>query len=122
MVMLSTCMAAADTLKQSKLMKDSLEITQEITKLIKHSPRRDVIFQRLKETLPVGSTPGIRVLCRTRWTVHAESVNSITTNYKTLEKTWEEALQVTQDTETKARTLARITDEEIHVLLQIHAQ
>ena len=31
-------LAAADALKQSKLMKDSLEITREITKLIKYSP------------------------------------------------------------------------------------
>ena len=64
-------LAAGDTLKQCKLMKDSLETTREITKLIKYSPRRDGIFQRLKETLPMGHTPGIRVLCPTRWTVRA---------------------------------------------------
>ena len=34
-------LAAGDTLKQCKLMKDSLETTREITKLIKYSPRRD---------------------------------------------------------------------------------
>ena len=96
-------LAAGDTLKQSKLMKEALETTREITKLIKYSPRRDGIFQRLKETLPVGSTPGIRVLCPTRWTVRAESIHSILTNYETLQRTWEEALQVTTDTEAKAR-------------------
>ena len=95
-------LAAGDTLKQSKLMKDALETTREITKLIKYSPRRDGIFQRLKETLPAGSTPGIRVLCPTRWTVRAESIHSIIANYETLERTWE-ALQATQDTEAKAR-------------------
>ena len=51
-------LAAGDTLKQSKLMKEALETTREITKLIEYSPRR------LKETLPVGSTPGIRSSCR----------------------------------------------------------
>ena len=51
----------------------------------------------------MGSTPGIRVLCPTRWTVRAESIHSILTNYKTLQRTWEEALQVTTDTEAKAR-------------------
>ena len=30
-------------------MKDSLETTHEITKLIKLSPRRDVLFQQFKE-------------------------------------------------------------------------
>ena len=88
-------LAAGDTLKQSKLIKDALEVTREITKLIKYSPRRHGIFHRLKETLSMGSTPGIRVLCPIRWTVHAESINSIIANYETLEKTWEEALQVT---------------------------
>ena len=96
-------LAAGDTLKQSKLMKEALETTWEITKLIKYSPRRDGIFQRLKETLPVGSTPGIRVLCPTRWTVRAESIHSILANYDVLQRTWEEALQATTDTEVKAR-------------------
>ena len=75
-------LAVADTLKQSKLMKDSLEITGEITKLIKYCPRRDGICQRLKETFLMGSTPGIRMLCPTRWTVCAESINSIIANAK----------------------------------------
>ena len=96
-------LAAGDTLKQFKLMKEALETTREITKLIKYSPRRDGIFQRLKETLPVGSTPGIRVLCPTRWTVRAESIHSILANYDVLQRTWEEALQATTDTEVKAR-------------------
>ena len=64
------------------------------------------IFQKLKETLPVGNNPGIIVLCPTkitRWTVRAESLKSIITNYEVLESTWDEALEITQDTETKAR-------------------
>ena len=69
-------LAAGDTLKKSKLMKDALETTREITMLIKYSPRRDAIFHRLKDTLPPGSTPGIRVLCPTRWTVRAESITA----------------------------------------------
>ena len=37
-------LATADILKQSKLMKDALDTTREITKLIKYSPRRYGIF------------------------------------------------------------------------------
>ena len=96
-------LATGDTLKQSEVMKDALETTREITKLIKYSPRRDGIFQRLKETVPVGSTPGIKVLCPTRWTVRAQSIRSILANYNTLQRIWEVALQATTDTETKAR-------------------
>lgn len=62
-----------------------------------------VLSTKRWKTLPAGSTPGIRVLCPTRWTVCAQSIHSIMAYYETLEKTWEEALQATQDTEAKAR-------------------
>ncbi len=52
-------LVAGYTLKQCKVMKYALEMTREITKLIKYSPRRDGIFQQLKEALPTGGTPGI---------------------------------------------------------------
>ena len=96
-------LAASDTLKQCKLMKDALDTSYEITKLIKYSPRRERIFQSLRENLPAGSTPGIRVLCPTRWTVRADSLLSITRNYDTLQNTWEEAIAVVKDSESKAR-------------------
>lgn len=95
-------LAASDTLKQCKLMKDALDTSYEITKLIKYSPRRERIFQSLRENLPAGSTPGIRVLCPSRWTVRADSLLSITRNYDTLQNTWEEAIAVVKDSESKA--------------------
>ena len=58
-------LACGDAVKNCKLMKDALETTREITKLIKKSPGRDACIARLKaETAP--STPGIRILCPTR--------------------------------------------------------
>ena len=44
-----------------------MDTAYELIKLIKKSPRRDAAFQKLKEKLPENS-PGIRVLCPTRWT------------------------------------------------------
>ena len=76
--------------------------THEITKLIKYSPRRDGIFQQLKESLPGSSAPGLRVLCPTRWTVRTDSLKSVIDNYVALEGTWEETADATKDTETKA--------------------
>lgn len=38
-------LAANDALESSKLLKDALDMTHEITKLIKYSPRREVIFE-----------------------------------------------------------------------------
>ena len=46
-------------------MRDALDTTYEITKLIKKSPGCDAIFKRLKEEMD-GDSPGIRVLCPTR--------------------------------------------------------
>ena len=60
-------------------MKDALETVHEISKLIKYSPRREGIFQKLKEDLP--SNPGIRVLCPTRWTVRAKLIASVIKNF-----------------------------------------
>ena len=57
-------LSACDTLKQCQVMRDALETTHEITKLIKYSPRREAIFQKVKESLPLESpncSAGIRV-------------------------------------------------------------
>ena len=70
----------SDTMKQCKIMHDALDKTHEITKLIKKSPARDVMFKHLKEEM-TSSCPGIRVLCSTRWTVRAEALKSINHNY-----------------------------------------
>ncbi len=92
--------AASDTLKESKLMRDALETVHEVTKLIKYSPRRQGIFQGIKED---AHSAGIRVLCPTRWTVRAESIANVLKNYEVLQSTWLEASSITSDSETKAR-------------------
>ena len=55
-------LATGDSVKKSKLMKDALDTTFEVSKLIKYSPKRDVKFGKLKENLAPGN-PGFRVLC-----------------------------------------------------------
>ncbi len=96
-------LAACDTLKKSKVMKDALELTHEMSKLIKYSPRRESIFKKIKESISLSSSPGIRTLCPTRWTVRAESLSSIINNFEALRSTWELAMDAVQDTETKSR-------------------
>lgn len=59
-----------DSIKYIKIMEDTLDTTYEITKLIKKSPKREVIFKKFKDDITAGS-PGIRTLCPTRWTVRA---------------------------------------------------
>ena len=48
-------------------------------------------------------SPGVRVLCPTRWTVNAASLASIIDNYAVLQSTWEQAVDAVRDTESKAR-------------------
>ena len=60
------------------------------------------IFRNIKKDITDASSVGIRVLCPNRWTVRADSLASIISNYDELQSTWEEAIDVTHDTEAKA--------------------
>ena len=42
-------------------------------KMIKYSPQRERISPNMKENLLASSSPGVRVLCPTQWTVRAET-------------------------------------------------
>ena len=67
-------LAVNDAMKLSLPIKKVLEVTYEVTKLIKYSPRREEVIRELKSSLDMetGSmSPGIRLLCPTRWTVRA---------------------------------------------------
>ena len=98
----SLSLAAADTIKKCNLLKSALEMAYEIIKLVKFSPRREALFECIKSQMPENS-PGIRVLCPTRWTVRARSLQSIIKNYSALQRLWEEAADISHDTETIAR-------------------
>ena len=80
-------LGVGDTVKQCQLMKSSLDVVIEISKLIKKSPKRDAIFQKLKSDL-APDTPGFCVLCPTRWTVCAASLQSVLDNYQVLFEVW----------------------------------
>ena len=97
-------LACMDTIKSSKVMQEALDITAEITKLVKLSPRRGTIFQRLKDEL-APLDPGIRVLCPTRWTIKAEALKSIVDNFEVLQHLWEESLEYVKESEMRARIL-----------------
>ena len=59
-------LAVADTVKQSKVMRNALETTYEIIKLIKYYPKREAILKKIKTNLLDAPTVGIRTLCPTR--------------------------------------------------------
>ena len=97
-------LACSDMVKKCRLMKDALDVVYEITKLIKFSPRRDAKLQSLKQQVAMES-PGIRVLCPTRWTVRGQALQSIIANYDMLQLLWEESLTFVRETDIKSRIM-----------------
>ena len=95
-------LAVQDAVKANPNIRDALDTIEEMSKLIKKSPRRQVIFQKVKNDIALDS-PGIRLLCPTRWTVKAEAFTSISENYEALMETWAEAKQINNDSEMSAR-------------------
>ena len=102
-------LACSNIVKKSELLKQTLETTQEITKLIKFSPRHDEVFKKFKaesDSNLENKTMGIQVLCPTCWAIHADFLFSIIENYSVLHNTWDEALHISRDTEAKAQIQA----------------
>ena len=95
-------LAAGDTIKKNKLLRNVLDTTFEISKLLKLSPRRDAMFQKIKAEM-APETPSFCTLCPTRWTVRASSLQSVTDNYTVFLELWEEAIDAVRDSETRAR-------------------
>ena len=62
------------------------------------------MFENLKSKL-APDTPGFRVLCPTRWTVRANSLQSVLDNYSVLQELWEEAKDKASDPSMKARII-----------------
>ena len=99
-------LSVGDTIKKCRCMRDALDTTQEITVLVKKSPKREGIFQRIQSELSGGNSDnhiGIRVLCPTRWTVRSVAIQSILRNYDALMELWEELIFEANDVKLKSR-------------------
>ena len=79
-----------DTVKKCKLMRSCLDAVFEITKVIKKSPKRDAMFQKLKHDFATG-TPNFCVLCPTRRTLRTALLQSVLDHYEVLLGVWEES-------------------------------
>ena len=87
-------LAVNDVFKNIKVIKDALDVTHEVTKLIKYSPKREAIFREIQNSggsdydgahMSLEKHSGIRPLCPTRWTVRADSLANIIENYSSLQ-------------------------------------
>lgn len=88
-------LAISDTVKKCDCLNNALSDTHDITKLIKSSPQREARFLNIKESV-ASSVPGIRILCPTRWTIRAASLQSV--------QTWDELSdpEITKEADVRA--------------------
>ena len=89
-------------MKGIKLLGNTLDTTYEISKLLKFSPKRDALFDKLKTTIAPDS-PGFRTLCPTRWTARAACLESVLENWDVLRELWSQSLETKLDPEVKSR-------------------
>ena len=85
-----------------------MDFIYELVQLIKFSPKRLHVFETLKRNVVVNggdSTPRLRTLCPTRWTVRHTSINSILLNYNTFLETLEEVQKGNDEYAAKASGL-----------------
>lgn len=69
---------------------------------LKYSPKRDTHFETLKKEL-APDTPGLRVLCPTRWTVCAQSLESVLKNFTVLQELWVDCEDFVKEVDARAR-------------------
>ena len=97
-------LAVGDAVKHCKVMKDAMDTTYEVSKLVKYSPKRDTALQKLKGSL-APDTLGFRTLCPTRWTVRADSLKSVIDTYCVLQELWEMSKDYVCDPAIKGRII-----------------
>ena len=95
-------LAVQDAVKANSVLRYSLDTVEEKTKLIKKSPKWEAIFHKVKDDI-VCESPGVRLLCPTRWTVCAAALASISENYMVLRDTFCLAQSESKDSEMCAR-------------------
>ena len=60
--------------------REALALTSELASLIRASPKRLGLFERIQNDLAPNS-PGLKPLCPTRWTVRTAALNAVIKNY-----------------------------------------
>lgn len=97
-------LAVGDTVKQYKLLQDTLDTTFEVSNLVRFSPKCGAQFEKLIADLAPDS-PELCVLCPTRWTVRATSLKSVLDNYTVLQELWDLSKNEASEPSVKARII-----------------
>ena len=85
-----------DAARKCQPIRNALDVTMELSKLILYSPKRTGVFQSCKHELLHEGT-GLRPLCPTRWTVKTEALNAVLKNYAVIIQALEQISDETYD-------------------------
>ena len=89
-------LAIGDTMKNSALLKHTIDNTFELTKLVKTSPKKDSKLKEIQNSLAIAddcdnedyelneAKPSISMFCPTRWTVRGKCLMAIIENFDEL--------------------------------------
>ena len=91
-------------IKEDRLLKNAMDTTSELSNLIKKSPKREGMLQKIRDDLSL-ECPGFRVLCPTRWTVRANTLKSILDNWTAINSVWTISLGEKLDPEMRGRII-----------------
>ena len=69
-----------DVSKNCTCIREALSLTSELSNVIRASPKRLALFERVQKEMAPGS-PRLKPLCPTRWTVRTEAINALLKNY-----------------------------------------
>ena len=72
-----------DSSRNCCCIRDALNLTSELNSLVRASPKHLALFYQLKNDLSYN-TPGLKLLCPTRWTVHTAALDAVIKNYEVI--------------------------------------
>ena len=120
----SLSLSVKDVNKNTKILQDTMGTAEEITILIKYSPKRENILGSIKEQIECQNDSDFHAnnllkLSETRWTVRAVCFKRILDNYNVLWNVWKHCLQDgPMKTELKSRIIGvKIQMESFHLFL-----
>ena len=108
-------LAIGDTMENPALLKDTIDNTFELTKLVKKSAKKDGKLKEIENSLAIAddrdnedyelnkTKSSISMFCPTRWTVHGKCLMAVIENFDELQRLWEWAIENTSDTSMKTR-------------------
>ena len=82
-------LAVQDVLRNIELIRNTLDIVFELSKLIRYSSKRKALLENIRQDFETHGS-SLRPLCPTRWTVKYKSLESVERNYAPLLETLED--------------------------------